>query len=107
MSFYIPEDRLMTIKEAAARLAISKKTLLRHVADGRLEFVDVGTVTRVHRRFSLSQLEQFVSTRRGQESFPCLSTRQQAVPSITTTFRLTATAFTDLPRPAIDAKPRR
>ncbi|WP_162273456.1 helix-turn-helix domain-containing protein [Ensifer glycinis] len=94
----------MTTKEAAARLAISQKTLRRLVAIGHLEFVNVGTESRVYRRFAVAQLEHFILTRRGKETYSCRSISLRAPPTITTTSGSTASAFTDLQNPRIGGK---
>ncbi|WP_408987995.1 MULTISPECIES: helix-turn-helix domain-containing protein [unclassified Rhizobium] len=93
--------------EAAAYLAISKKTLLRHVIEGQLGCVNVGTEGRMHRRFTTSQLTAFISQRQTFEVSRCLSTRQKPAHFIGTTSRSTAIAFTELPRPGIGGRQSR
>ncbi|WP_411197148.1 helix-turn-helix domain-containing protein [Rhizobium sp.] len=93
------EERLLTPAEAAARLAISTKTLLRHADDGQIACVNVGTQRRKHRRFAISQLSDFITSHQPTEVSRCLSTSLKAVRSTTTTLRSAAIAFTELPRP--------
>ncbi|WP_375165029.1 helix-turn-helix domain-containing protein [Rhizobium hidalgonense] len=97
-------DQFVTIKEAARRLAISEKTLLRHVRLGRLEYVDLGTESREIRRFSIDQLEQFILTRRRKEILPCPSISQMGVRTSITTSRSVVAAFTDLQNPRTAGK---
>ncbi|MBX4957405.1 helix-turn-helix domain-containing protein [Rhizobium lentis] len=100
-------DQFVTTKEAARRLAISEKTLLRHVRLGRLEYVDLGTESREVRRFSVGQLERFILTRRRKEIVPCLSISQMGVRTSITTSKSVVAAFTDLQSPRTAGKPLR
>ncbi|MBY5363587.1 helix-turn-helix domain-containing protein [Rhizobium leguminosarum] len=105
MTFRIfADDKLITTKQAATHLAISTKTLLCHVRKGRLGYVDVGTETRTIRRFSPSQLEEFILRRRVKETSSCPSIGPRATLTTTTTSRSTAIAFTDLQKPEADGK---
>lgn len=95
MTLHMLNERFLTTKQAAAHLCICEKTLLSHVAMGNLDYVDVGTGTRVFRRFSPSQLEQF--TRRLQKLLPCPSPRAARTAGVTHTSA--ATAFSDMQKP--------
>ncbi|WP_370008653.1 helix-turn-helix domain-containing protein [Sinorhizobium fredii] len=89
----------MTADEAAARLAVSKKTLMRHVAEGQIGFVNVGTEGRMHRRFTASHLMAFITNRHTIEVPKCLSIKPAAVRTTATISKSMAIAFTALPRP--------
>ncbi|WP_432431572.1 helix-turn-helix domain-containing protein [Rhizobium leguminosarum] len=97
-------NQFVTLKEAARRLAISEKTLLRHVRLGRLEYVDLGTERREIRRFSIDQLEQFILTRRRKEISPCPSIGQMGARTSTMTSKSMVVAFTDLQNPRTAGK---
>ncbi|MFA1676253.1 hypothetical protein ACDY97_26795 [Rhizobium mongolense] len=75
---------------------------MRHVADGRIGCVDVGTGQRVHLRFAVSQLHEFISNRQTTEVPKCLSIKAKPARITTTTSRSTAVAFTELPRPGTE-----
>lgn len=99
MLVHLNDERLMTAAEVAARLSISKKTLLRHVREGQIGCVNLGTGLRTHRRFALSQLNEFISKRQTKEVQQCLSIKAKQAPIISMISGLTAIAFTELPRP--------
>ena len=42
----LPDEPLFTLKEAAAKLKMSEKALMRHVRDRRIRFINLGTETR-------------------------------------------------------------
>lgn len=63
MPIHLNGECLMTTAEVAVRLSISKKTLLRHVREGEIARVTIGTGLRTNRRFALSQLAEFISNR--------------------------------------------
>lgn len=97
MPIHLNDECLMTTAEVAVRLSISKKTLLRHVREGEIACVTIGTGLRTNRRFALSQLAEFISNR-GKGDSDMSVYKSKASPCTTTTFRSTAIAFTELPK---------
>lgn len=67
-------EKLLSMQEAADTLGVTKKTLLEHVKQGRIAFVNLGTGTeRVSRKFRPSDLAAFVQAQRQV----CPSTEQR------------------------------
>ncbi|WP_461510771.1 helix-turn-helix domain-containing protein [Rhizobium leguminosarum] len=95
----LANERLLTAAEAAARLAISIKTLRRHVASGHLRCVNIGTERRVHLRFAISQLTDFMRNRQPLEASTCPSINPRRARTTSTIFKSAAIAFTALPKP--------
>jgi hypothetical protein len=100
---------LSNSKEAADRLRISVKTLLGHVRDGSLRYVNVGRGTkRVRYAFTdadLAEFEQAHARRNGGAT--CQSTSRANHRSTSSTFDAEVIAFTELQRRRHDAKPKR
>jgi len=71
----------MLPKEAAAKLGMSVKTLLKHCDDGRLRFINIGTATRKVRRFTNKNLETFKQNQKVREIPKCLSISIKTHPS--------------------------
>lgn len=54
-------EKLMTMAEAAEALSITTKTLLQHIREGRLRYINVGVGSlRESRRFRPADLEAFM-----------------------------------------------
>jgi excisionase family DNA binding protein len=97
MPIHLTDECLMTAAEVAVRLAISKKTLLRHVREGEIACVTIGTGLRTHRRFALSHVAEFISNR-GKADSDMSVYKSKASHFTTTTSRSKAIAFTELPK---------
>lgn len=70
----MPLEKLLSMQEAADTLGVTKKTLLEHVKQGRIAFVNLGTGSeRVSRKFRPSDLAAFVQAQRQV----CPSTEQR------------------------------
>jgi excisionase family DNA binding protein len=70
-------ERLLTLEEAAERLGVCKRTLDRHVANGDLAYIVMGSGRqRLRRKIHPKDLENFIETRR---RFDCQSTSQPRV----------------------------
>lgn len=70
-------EKLLTINEAAARLGVCKRTVDRHVANGELAYIVMGSGRqRLRRKIHPADLENFIETRR---RFDCQSTNQPRV----------------------------
>jgi excisionase family DNA binding protein len=100
---------LSNSKEAADRLRISVKTLLGHVRDGSLRYVNVGRGTkRVRYAFTEADLAEFEQARaRRNGGATCQSTSRANHRSTSSTFNGEVIAFTELQRRRHDAKPKR
>jgi hypothetical protein len=91
-------EPLMTPKVAAAKLGLSVKTLMVHVAAGRLRFINVGTKTRKVHRFTDYSLEKFVESQKIREQ-PCPSSSVPALKPTVSTFNSGAVDFLAIPKP--------
>ncbi|WP_419457022.1 helix-turn-helix domain-containing protein [Agrobacterium tumefaciens] len=101
------DGQFLTLSQAAARLAISKRTLRIHAESGRLVCFNLGTETRKHLRFSPAALDNFILHQRIEEKPRCLSTGLARAPITNMTSNSTVIAFTEVPRPETSAKPKR
>lgn len=64
---------LITSKEAAERLGISVKTLMGHVHDGSLPYINIGrSMKRPSYAFAVSDIEEFKEARRCRDTGPLL-----------------------------------
>jgi excisionase family DNA binding protein len=88
--------KLLTPAEAADTLGVSVKTLVGHIKDGELRYINVGRGGKKPRRmFDLTDLSDFKERRTRRES-PCRSINRNALPSTITTSRCEVIAFTAL-----------
>ena len=102
--------RLLKPQEVAQRLGCTVKTLLGHVQDGSLRYVNVGRgEIRPRYMFAESDLAEFEEARRRRNgrAMPCRSTGQKAVHSTNTTSSGEVIAFTALRNKQASAKPKR
>jgi hypothetical protein len=98
---------LLTAAQAAAKLNCSIKTLLAHVDAGELKYVTIGRGTkRPRKKFTVGDLDEFIANQTRKDS-PCLSTASPGRRSGTTISSTKVTAFSDLQRKRLDAKPKR
>ena len=67
----LPEEPLFTPKEAAEKLTMSVKTLMVHVAAGRIRFINIGTKTRKQHRFTTYNLQTFIENQKVRETPKC------------------------------------
>ncbi|WP_442967186.1 helix-turn-helix domain-containing protein [Rhizobium sp. GN54] len=102
----LPAEPLFTPEEAATRLSISVKTLMKHVREGRLRYINVGTEGRKARRFSAYNLSTFIETQKVRETPKCPSTKAPKALSTSTTFKSNVVAFSALPKPATKKTPK-
>ena len=96
-------DRLLTPKDAAARLSVSKKTLMEHVKSGALPFIDLGAMTRRRYRFRRDHIESFLDRREGRL---CPSSSVKTARFTTASSKSTVVAFSSLQKPATGKKPK-
>src|ERR1700682_5852076 len=72
-------ERLLTIEEAAEFLCVCKRTVERHIRNGELAYIVMGSGRqRLRRKIHPGDLETFIEARR---RFDCQFTSQQRVPS--------------------------
>src|ERR1700686_1514078 len=72
-------ERLLTIEEAAEKLDVCKRTVDRHIRNGDLPYIVMGSGRqRLRRKIHPGDLEGFIEARR---RFDCQSTSQPRVPS--------------------------
>jgi hypothetical protein len=101
----LPAEPLMTPKVAAGKLGFSIKTLLAHVASGKLRFIDVGTKTRRMYRFTEYNLTTFIENQKVRLEPPCPSSKTLEVPITGSTSKSGAVAFSAVPRPQTKKRP--
>src|SRR5262245_33870793 len=98
---------LLTTKEVAADLQCSRKTLLGHVKDGSLRYVNVGRgEVRPTYRFFSDDVAEF-KLRRAKRDAPCRSISTKRRRSGISTSKCEIIAFTALRDAGTDGKPRR
>ena len=95
----LPDEPLMKPAEAADRLGISTKTLMAHVAAGRLRFINVGTEKRKVHRFTTYNLQTFIEKQKVREIPVCLSTSATTLKHTATTFKSGVVDFLAIPKP--------
>lgn len=101
----LPAEPLMTPKEVAAKLGVSVKTLLAHVAAGRLRFINIGTMHRKVRRFTTYNLTTFLEKQKIKEQ-PCPSSSAPALKPTVSTFNSGAVDFMAIPKPGTKKTPK-
>ena len=102
----LPDEPLMKPAEAADRLGISIKTLMAHVAAGRLRFINVGTEKRKVHRFTTYNLQTFIENQKVREVPKCPSIKTPALHSTSTISKPGAVAFTALQKPGTGKTPK-
>ena len=101
-----PDDP-MTMREAAAKLGCSVKTLNGHIESGALRYVNIGHGSkRQRKRITPADLNAFIEAQT-RKDVSCPSTRTRAHLTGSSTFSGEVIAFTALPRPAPGVKPKR
>jgi hypothetical protein len=97
--------RCYSFTEVASILGISVKTLRAHVKAGRIRVMDVGTTgKRPRRKIQGYSIQSFIRKQKVRETEPCPSTKGKTLPSMSTTSKSTAVAFTDLQAQKASAK---
>ena len=87
---------LSSPKEAAEYLRISTKTLIAHVDDGAIQYINVGRGSKKRRiMFTEADLDEFIE-RRAQRNVPCRSTSTKAARSTTSISSSKVIGFTAL-----------
>jgi hypothetical protein len=94
----LPAEPLMTPKEAAAKLGVSVKNVMAHVAASRLRFINIGTMHRKVHRFTTYNLTTFLEKQKVTET-PCQSSSAPALKHAATTFKSGAVDFQAIPKP--------
>jgi hypothetical protein len=94
----LPPEPLFTPEGAAARLGLSVKNLMAHVAAGRLRFINIGTATRKVHRFTTYNLQTFLQKQKVKET-PCQSLSAPAMKPTVSTFNSEAVDFLAIPKP--------
>jgi excisionase family DNA binding protein len=94
----LPVEPLMTTKEAAAKLGVSVKNLMAHVAAGRLRFINIGTMDRKVHRFTTYNLTTFIEKQKVTET-PCQSSSAPTPKHTATTFKSGVIDFQAIPKP--------
>jgi hypothetical protein len=95
----LPPEPLFTTNAAAARLGVSVKTLMSHVAAGNLRFINVGTATRKVHRFTMKNLTTFIEKMKVRETPKCQSTSAPTKKHIPTTLKSGAIDFLEYRSP--------
>jgi len=90
-----PQEPLLVAKEAAARLRVSVKTLMRLVHDGKLACVNIGSGKRHSYRFTAGDIQAFIDKETMVEIPPYVPTPQ--LPKLKTASPWVS--FSDLPKP--------
>lgn len=101
----LPSEPLFTLKQAAARLGVSTKNLMGHIAAGRLRYINVGTKTRKQHRFTTYNLQTFIEEQKVRE-VPCQSTSAPTLKHTATTFKSGAIDFLAIPKPGTKKTPK-
>lgn len=96
-----PQEEQFDAKEAAKRLGISKKLLMKHVRAGRIRYINVAgpDASRPRYRFTDYILKVFQSKQQKREVAPCQSSNTPKVPSIKSNSTSTVIPFEALPKP--------
>lgn len=101
-------DGLRTMREAAARLGCSVKTLKAHIASGVLGYVVIGHGSKRPRKmFTDADINQFIANQTRKDVPVCPSSPTSARRTINTTSSSEVIAFTALPRPRPSGKPKK
>jgi excisionase family DNA binding protein len=92
-----PADGLCTMREAAARLGCSVRTLQGHIASGAIRYVNIGHGrTKPRRMFTDSDLAEFIANQTRKDS-PCQSIATRAHHTSNTTSKSQVIAFSARP----------
>jgi len=100
----LPKEPMFTAAETALKLGISVKTLMRHVKDGTIRYINVGTKKRASYRFTDYIMEQFINKNKHREAKPCQSSSTPKVPSGKSNFTSTVIPFEALQKPKTKRK---
>ena len=68
-------EHLFMAEEAAGKLGISVKTLMKHVNAGSIRFINIGTKKRRQLRFTQSNIDTFIQAKKHKEVPACPSTK--------------------------------
>ena len=89
----LPDEPLMTAKVAAGKLGMSVKSMMKHVREGRLRFINIGTVDRKAYRFTTYNLTTFIEKQKTTETPECQSTKALKAHFTGTISKSTVVAF--------------
>lgn len=95
----LPKEPMFTAAETAAKLGISVKTLMRHVKDGTIRYINVGTQNRKSYRFTDYIMEQFITNNKRREAKPCQSIETPKALIGKSSFSSTVIPFESLQKP--------
>jgi excisionase family DNA binding protein len=104
-----PQEEQFDAKEAAKRLGISRKHLMRHVHAGRIRYINVAgpDATRPRYRFTDYILKVFQSKQQKREVASCQSTSPTTPPITMHNSSAKVIAFTSLQKPQPKKKPNK
>ena len=102
----LPDEPLMTPNEAAAKLNMSVKTLMAHVASSALRFINIGTRTRKVHRFTTYNLQTFIENQKIRETPKCQSTSVPTLKPIAMTSSSGVIDFLAIPKPGTKKTPK-
>jgi hypothetical protein len=103
-----PADGLRSLRQAAAKLGCSERTLRGHVAVGALRYVQIGHGTKRPRKmFTDADLDEFIAnqTRKDAPAWPSSKTRARHTSA--STYKSTVIAFSARPNKRPSGKPKR
>jgi excisionase family DNA binding protein len=102
-----PPDGLKTMREAAARLGCSEKTLKGHLENGEIGYVAIGHGTKRPRRmFTDADIDAFIANRTRKDA-PCPSIAPRARHTSTSISSGEVIDFTVPRKPRPSAKPKK
>jgi hypothetical protein len=101
----LPAEPLFTPKAAALQLGLSVKTIMAHVAAGRLRFSNIGTMQRKVHRFTSYNLTTFLEKQKIKEQ-PCPSSSALVLKPTVSTFNSGAVDFMAIPKPGTKKTPK-
>jgi excisionase family DNA binding protein len=100
------DDRLLTPREAAAHLRCSLKTLLGHVENGKLRYVEIGHGKQRRRRmFTDADLTAFIRSQT-REDLPCQFSKTHVRRIGASTSNIVEGGFSARPRPRPGERPK-
>lgn len=104
-----PQEEQFDAKEAAKRLGISVKHLMRQVRAGRIRYINVAGpgAKRPRYRFTAYILKSFQEKQQKREVAPCQSTSPTTPPTIMLNSSAKVIAFTSLLKPPPKKKPNK
>ncbi|MCQ1806167.1 helix-turn-helix domain-containing protein [Neorhizobium galegae] len=102
----LPKEPMFTAVEAAAKLGISVKTLMRHVRDSRIRYINVGTQKRKSYRFTDYIMEQFINKNKHRETPAWQSSNTPKAPIGKSSSVSTVIPFEALQKPKAKRKQR-